>query len=127
MSPPNACNWGILPKSATAFPVLSEKFSCSVMRDVIFSSIREFYPDAAAHFICKHREKMAAKAAAQGATAQWPLCCSEWQRILPQRTARLFLLTFQLYATFRKARTRRNRPLLPPRSSHLPAQPGQTQ
>ena len=29
------------------------------MRDVMFSSIREFYPDAAAHYIRKHREKMA--------------------------------------------------------------------
>ncbi len=58
------------PSSATTFPVLAEKFGYSVMRDVIFSSIREFYPDAAAHFIRKHREKMAAKAAAQGATAR---------------------------------------------------------
>jgi len=56
------------PPSATTFPVLAEKFGYSVMRDVIFSSIREFYPDAAAHFIRKHREKMAAKSAAQGAT-----------------------------------------------------------
>jgi hypothetical protein len=57
------------PKSATTFPVLATKFGFSVMRDVIFTSIREFYPDAAAHFIRKHREKMAAKAAAQDATA----------------------------------------------------------
>ena len=47
------------PPSATSFPVLATKFSYSVMRDVIFSAIREFYPDAAAHFIRKHREKMA--------------------------------------------------------------------
>ncbi len=47
------------PPSATSFPVLATKFSYSVMRDVIFSTIREFYPDAAAHFIRKHREKMA--------------------------------------------------------------------
>jgi hypothetical protein len=57
------------PSSATSFPVLATKFGYSVMRDVIFSSIREFYPDAAAHFIKKHREKMAARAAAQDATA----------------------------------------------------------
>ena len=58
------------PKSATTFPALAEKFSFSVMRDVIFTSIREFYPDAAAHFIRKHREKMAAKAAARDAAAR---------------------------------------------------------
>jgi hypothetical protein len=58
------------PKSATTFPVLAEKFGYSTMRDVIFTSIREFYPDAAAHFIRRHREKMAAKAAAQDATAR---------------------------------------------------------
>lgn len=57
------------PKSATTFSVLAEKFGYSAMRDVIFSSIREFYPDAAAHFIRRHREKMAAKAAALDATA----------------------------------------------------------
>jgi hypothetical protein len=57
------------PKSATTFPVLATKFGYSVMRDVIFTSIREFYPDAAAHFIRRHREKMAAKAA-QDAAAQ---------------------------------------------------------
>jgi len=55
------------PKSATTFPVLAEKFGYSAMRDVIFTSIREFYPDAAAHFIRRHREKMAAKAAARDA------------------------------------------------------------
>ncbi len=57
------------PKSATTFPVLAEKFGYSTMRDVIFTSIREFYPDAAAHFIRRHREKMAAKAAARDAAA----------------------------------------------------------
>ena len=55
------------PTSATTFPVLAEKFGYSVMRDVIFQSIREFYPDAAAHFIREHRKKMAAKAAARDA------------------------------------------------------------
>ena len=57
------------PPSATTFAVLASKFGYSVMRDVIFSSIREFYPDAAAHYIRKHREKMAEKAAAQDAAA----------------------------------------------------------
>ena len=47
------------PPSASSFPVLATKFSYSVMRDVMFSAIREFYPDAAAHFIRKHREKIA--------------------------------------------------------------------
>jgi hypothetical protein len=28
------------------------------MRDVGFSAIREFYPDVAAHYIRKHREKL---------------------------------------------------------------------
>jgi hypothetical protein len=37
---------------------------------VIFTSIREFYPDAAAHFIRRHREKMAAKGAAKDAGAR---------------------------------------------------------
>jgi len=47
------------PSSATDFSSLAEKFGYSVMRDVIFSSIREFYPDIAAHYIKKHREKLA--------------------------------------------------------------------
>lgn len=51
------------PSSATSFPVLASKFGYSVMRDVMFSAIREFYPDAAAHFIRKHREKVARLAA----------------------------------------------------------------
>ena len=55
------------PKGATTFPVLAEKFGYSAMRDVMFTSIREFYPDAAAHFVRKHKEKMAAKAAARDA------------------------------------------------------------
>jgi hypothetical protein len=54
------------PPSATTFPVLATKFGYSVMRDVAFSSIREFYPDIAAHFIRKHREK-AERMAAQDA------------------------------------------------------------
>jgi hypothetical protein len=51
------------PPSAASFAVLATKFGYSVMRDVIFTSIREFYPDAAAHFIRKHKAKIAAKAA----------------------------------------------------------------
>ena len=47
------------PTGATSFPVLATKFGYSAMRDVMFTSIREFYPDAAAHFIRKHREKIA--------------------------------------------------------------------
>jgi hypothetical protein len=46
------------PASASTFPVLATKFGYSVMRDVIFSTIREFYPDISAHFIKKHRERM---------------------------------------------------------------------
>lgn len=58
------------PSSATSFSVLATKFGYSVMRDIAFSSIREFYPDIAAHYIKKHREKVAREAAAQsGATA----------------------------------------------------------
>jgi hypothetical protein len=60
------------PKSAADFGVLAEKFGYSVMRDVAFSSIREFYPDIAAHYVQKHRAKAARMAAhdaqAAGAT-----------------------------------------------------------
>ena len=51
------------PTGATSFSVLATKFGYSAMRDIAFSSIREFYPDAAAHFVRKHREKMARLAA----------------------------------------------------------------
>jgi hypothetical protein len=51
------------PSSATSFTVLASKFGYSVMRDVGFSSIREFYPDIAAHYIRRHRAKMAQQAA----------------------------------------------------------------
>jgi hypothetical protein len=47
------------PDSSEPFGVLADKFGYSVMRDVAFSSIREFYPDIAAHYIRKHREKAA--------------------------------------------------------------------
>jgi hypothetical protein len=55
------------PSSATTFGALSEKFGYSVMRDVIFSNIREFYPDIAAHYIRRHREKVARIAASDAA------------------------------------------------------------
>lgn len=45
------------PPGATSFAVLATKFGYSAMRDVMFTSIREFYPDIAAHYIRKHREK----------------------------------------------------------------------
>jgi len=51
------------PPGATTFGALAEKFGYSAMRDVIFSSIREFYPDLAAHYVRKHREKVARMAA----------------------------------------------------------------
>jgi hypothetical protein len=47
------------PTGATSLPVLATKFAYSAMRDVAFTTIREFYPDIAAHFIRKHREKLA--------------------------------------------------------------------
>ncbi len=47
------------PTGATDLSVLATKFAYSAMRDIGFSSIREFYPDIAAHYIRKHREKMA--------------------------------------------------------------------
>ena len=46
------------PASSEGFSVLASKFGYSVMRDVGFSAIREFYPDVAAHYIRKHRQKM---------------------------------------------------------------------
>jgi hypothetical protein len=51
------------PPGATTFGALAEKFGYSVMRDVMFSSIREFYPDIAAHYVRKHRDKVARMAA----------------------------------------------------------------
>jgi hypothetical protein len=57
------------PTGATSFSVLATKFGYAAMRDVTFTSIREFYPDAAAHFVRKHREKLAREAARDAATA----------------------------------------------------------
>src|SRR5579875_3223050 len=51
------------PTGATSFGVLAEKFGYAAMRDVMFTSIREFYPDIAAHYIRKHRAKVAGQAA----------------------------------------------------------------
>jgi hypothetical protein len=51
------------PDDTSSFGVLAEKFGYSVMRDLMFSSVREFYPDIAAHYIRRHREKVAAQAA----------------------------------------------------------------
>jgi len=39
---------------ATSSPVLTERFGCSVMPDVLFSPIREFYPGAAAQDAAAH-------------------------------------------------------------------------
>ncbi len=51
------------PTGSTDFSTLATKFAYSAMRDIAFSSIREFYPDIAAHYIRKHREKVAALSA----------------------------------------------------------------
>ncbi len=58
------------PPGATSFSVLATKFGYSVMRDVAFSAIREFYPDVAAHYIKKHREKVARMAACDAAAVR---------------------------------------------------------
>ena len=51
------------PAGTSDFSVLATKFGYAAMRDVIFTSIREFYPDIAAHYIRKHRAKVAALSA----------------------------------------------------------------
>ncbi len=58
------------PPSATTFPVLATKFGYSVMRNVAFSSIREFYPDIAAHFVRKHQAKIARLAERDASSAR---------------------------------------------------------
>jgi hypothetical protein len=55
------------PPGAADFSVLATKFGFSIMREVAFTSIREFYPDIAAHYIRKHREKAARLAARDAA------------------------------------------------------------
>jgi hypothetical protein len=57
------------PTGATSFGVLAEKFGYATMRDVAFTSIREFYPDIAAYYIHKHDRKVAAQAAADAAAS----------------------------------------------------------
>ena len=47
------------PPGTSDLSVLATKFAYSAMRDIGFSAIREFYPDIAAHYIRKHREKAA--------------------------------------------------------------------
>ena len=51
------------PPSAGTLRVLATKFGYSVMRDSALSAIPEFDPDAAAHLMRNHREKMAAQGA----------------------------------------------------------------
>ena len=51
------------PTGATSFGVLATKFAYGAMRDISFTSIREFYPDIAAHYVRKHHEKLARQAA----------------------------------------------------------------
>jgi hypothetical protein len=53
------------PSSTTSFDALATKFGYSVMRDVAFSAVREFYPDIAAHYIRKHHAKLIAQQIAQ--------------------------------------------------------------
>ena len=57
------------PAGTSDLSVLATKFAYASMRDIGFSAIREFYPDIAAHYIRKHREKMAAIAAHDAAAA----------------------------------------------------------
>ncbi len=60
------------PPSAATFSVLATKFGYSVMRDIAFSSVREFYPDIAAHYVRRHQEKAARRAASTGAKTATP-------------------------------------------------------
>ncbi|HEY1809045.1 MAG TPA: hypothetical protein VGG42_10820 [Acidobacteriaceae bacterium] len=60
------------PSSAATFGVLASKFGYSVMRDVMFSSIREFYPDIAAHYVRKHRARVARLAGQDSAASARP-------------------------------------------------------
>jgi hypothetical protein len=50
------------PPSVGTVGALATKFGYSVMRDVAFSSVREFYPDIAAHYVRKHEQKVARRA-----------------------------------------------------------------
>ena len=51
------------PPGTSDFSVLATKFGYGAARDIGFQSLREFYPDVAAHYIRKHREKAARVAA----------------------------------------------------------------
>jgi hypothetical protein len=55
------------PPSAANFSTLATKFGYSVMRDIAFSSVREFYPDIAAHYVRTHQEKQGRLAAKRAA------------------------------------------------------------
>jgi hypothetical protein len=57
------------PPSAATFGVLATKFGYSVMRDVAFASVREFYPDINAYYLRKHQQKAARLAAKRAAAA----------------------------------------------------------
>lgn len=46
------------PATSENFSVLATKFSYSLMRDVGFNSIREFYPDIAAYYARKHQQRL---------------------------------------------------------------------
>jgi hypothetical protein len=72
------------PPGATSFGVLATKFAYSAMRDIAFTSIREFYPDIAAHYVRKHREKIA-RLAAQSAGPQ-PAATTQPETPSPPRT-----------------------------------------
>jgi len=60
------------PAGSTDFSVLATKFGYSAMRDIAFTSIREFYPDIAAHYIHKHQQKAAQQAARDAASSATP-------------------------------------------------------
>jgi hypothetical protein len=60
------------PDGSSSRGVLIEKFGYSVMRDVGFSAIREFYPDVAAHYVRKYHEKLAREAARDAQTSGVP-------------------------------------------------------
>ena len=47
------------PPGSSDFGVLASKFALGAARDIGFTSLREFYPDAAAHYVKKHRAKVA--------------------------------------------------------------------
>jgi hypothetical protein len=56
------------PTGATDFATLATKFGYAAMRDIAFTSVREFYPDIAGHYVRKHHEKVAAQAARDAAS-----------------------------------------------------------